>query len=670
MKSFIYRFLFVVGLGCCLSAPIIAKIGLYDFEDQGFYRVMVVLPLIALTGAIVNRKLVLRRLSGHVIGSVFLLLPVVASLSGLASYLSRPTEATFKYCNDAPFEVGVAVSYRPNRLAEVSEPYQFVAPGKCSSITREFLRTAPIFRFTAGESSNLRRWFASGETEFDLEKFERLNVFLDEAGGTAPNSSIVSTALGSWENGSLAPADRHFSGAPHAIATVHRASFMSVAATPGSTADDVPRKIRFVRGGADHSFAVCNLQPVPASIDIVYRSKRKEWRTERSGAIDAGACEKITRNFQSVEPSFAMRLTIQGDVVEWFFDQRTVEFEGDRSASACMASDQAETIFNTDPAKTACTKGQNKRHFEHVPADRIGGDPVALNLSFSEKDIPLPMRNGQVDIPKAREKIRHLAYLWPRRLAHMERWDGETLPYTLCIETEETDSHNTQGVVVSTACEGSGVSFKPGDVILEFNGHPIFSPIDLEILLLDHAENQTNGGAWNRFTYKAYNGTSAAGIIEERDGIFFFEPTYWSAHQDQTWDWAWAALWGTSSGLLGLERTLDLYCIRVESYEKSSCKFNGRMRAYRLAQFNSASFSVGEFVGKTVIWLPSARVLGRILGGTRLSLAASGATISAIQEFSGMYDSMPPGQNLDGDLKKRVIAAAGEGAIYGILLRR
>ncbi|HXQ33253.1 MAG TPA: hypothetical protein VN843_04450, partial [Anaerolineales bacterium] len=331
-----------------------------------------------------------------------------------------------------------------------------------------------------------------------------------------------------WENAPVEPVTNgvffYTNGIPNWPEPRHFAPFVDL---PAETSFAQGRHtVWLTRGGLTRTLEVCNLQPVKASVDLYTQGKRKEWGVESGVIIEPGFCKSFERTFHRIAPAFWVQAAVRGKVIKWYLGEEVVLEGGDDALSVCLSEDSKNVVFHDEPKATDCNAGESAKSFVHIPDSFSESTSVTFNLTLPEELIPLPKKGNEIDLEKAKIKVRHLAAWWPRRMEYLEKF-GDKEPLFTVGPSFNDASPNALGVTVAQALDvsplGTPVSLKKNMVVVEAFGQPIYSPIDFEILMVEFGNSKTHGGVLNTFPFKAWNGD----VLEAHEGVIFFNPAAW-----------------------------------------------------------------------------------------------------------------------------------------------
>lgn len=682
-KNFIGASLIDWALAFGFAAPLVARVGLYDYEGEWWWWSLQALPVVSLVAVLTAPSSLKRFFSLRQFGGWSLALHAAlfaAALAGTVWMLGSGHDAPVRFCNAYDQRIVVAIGHRPNRLGSQTEGHWSLAPGECQEVTKNFLRVPVKYLFHAAIEVEFTTWLDGDAPTWDFDRSDLLGV-MQGAGvpayppGEAPARKLQGEEV-AWEHAEVRPVTRgwfnYVNDAPDWPAPKHLAPFIEVVPAPSGDL----HTIWFSKGGVTKTLEICNLQPVTASLELYHQSKRREWKVETGFEIEPGFCQTFERNFQRVAPAFWVRAAISGEVVEWTLGENELVLEGDESLEVCVPDGGRVSVSDDPLSEGVCAAGESQMSFARVPDSATDGPHETFNLALPEEVIPLPTRDERIDLEKAKVKIRQLARLWPQRMEYLKKSGGRPPLFTLGIAVDEFVSHNELGVTVTRALEqtpfGTPSSFKKNDVIVEFDNSPIYSPIDLEMAMINFGNSRSRGGVLKTFSYKAWRGD----VLEERQGTLFFNPSAWPHVAAER---AAAAGWGFSNGVsFGL--AVQLYCAAQKArawwyeqrFDYADCTWETQQFVARMKQFYWDDYNDANFIGKLASLVPSVmavRVVARVLGGGIVAEVVAGGGVTALETAGWVYEEALPGANLNEELRAAVIPAAAIGALSALILR-
>ncbi|MFP5284879.1 MAG: DUF1036 domain-containing protein, partial [Thermoanaerobaculia bacterium] len=375
----------------------------------------------------------------------------------------------------------MAAEYNVNRLETRREGYWSIPSGECQQIKRKVLRVDAGFAIHGAKKDEVVRWLRGWGKEWDFERNETLGWL---QGPPDPERSVspadydkLSGETLPWETAEtrcVARSPFAYTRSPETgreERCSHRAPFLKL---PDSFKRDGWSTVWLTRGGRYVTLEVCNLAPYTISSALHYQSKRKEWNTEGSWSLDAGACESFERNFQGVDPRFYVHASADGEVVRWLHHDAVV-LSGAESAAACLGKAETAALGERSDLQD-CGAGEELQDFTEVPHSFENSDREVYMVHLDTRDIPLPTaEDGDIDLGAAREKIQEIAKLLPQRLRHQRKWTSD-IPYTFSVAVLDENLDFQLGVAVTQTQGqtpfGVEIPFRPGDVLVEFEGQP------------------------------------------------------------------------------------------------------------------------------------------------------------------------------------------------------
>ena len=641
-----------------VAAPIIAVVGLHDFNDTAWYRCLMLLPLLpalVLLSKWAEARNIWKRLNSFERYRKPLLIHTIAfTLIAMAAmwFLSKSRDVTLTICNGAPYKISTAVNYKSNRREWRTEGYLEFAPRECKNFEAEFLRETPKFYVLAAKKEELDAWLDGEAVAWNFDQREELAwvhgaaVPAGEAASALnkklkgedilwemANTRCVGKSLG-YING--AAVENSSGDCSQWEEAKHKAAFVEV---PYSFEDGDTYSVWFLRGGRDVTMEMCNFTPYDTSLALHYQTKRAEWITEAYATMRPGECRAFERNVQRVEPRFYAHAFAAGEVVKWHLNRYGAEDEmrSDGEDIAICLPDNSNSndviVRHLVEQSAECTGGQTLRGFAEVPVSFA--DSNHQTSEITSPLIPLPrLSDGTIDRNQSRRIVSELGNLLPARKAHWERFPpGMPLKYTLGIMVSENISaeqnvqqqvavlNHVPGVVVTDAMSqtpfGVGIPFQKGDEIIEFDGKTIYAPEDLRDALIDFAESPSKG-VMVRYSFKLWRGTTPL----EGFGVFYFNEAGWersAAEQEEADSWGW------TSGLT-IGHAVEWTC-RKDS--NPYCKWSATQRLVRLKQMYPDEYGRGSIKGGIVSGLVGFGVLRAAAGLLRWLGLSRGAALAA-----------------------------------------
>ena len=447
------------------------------------------------------------------------------------------------------------------------------------------------------------------------------------------------------------------------------------------------------------TITVANTNPCKTVFVVYSQIGKDQTITSERHELNPGEEKAITQRFWGVEPNFAVFAhSNDPDVVRFVYKLPTshpgiVYYQEDLPEEKITFQKVKADLLHLPDIEAS-------DNLVELPFVRAEIDPNSYTATFQIRDKPFQGLYSSEGVPSPDqetavflERSKLLADVLQRQMSFFKRWPNpdRSFPYRLGLAINDHNGSYMPGLFVEATApmtiRGDAMPIRPGDILVKFGGHPVFSIEDLHLTVFDWA-NTFDKGIDVPISFECIrDGHRVSGQT-----MYFFNESYWG-YSDS--DSSLAFQYGFGDGV-----TLG-HSVEVATALKNGAKFiynifrskdsapkeikpyseevwAGNQLKARLRQMYGKEFDAGSFLGMFcpgpgwVLRLPLARVLARAGVSRVVASLGAAATIEVVEGVIWTVADASPLQkpeDIVNDLEEVVPIIAGTSIVLGSLTR-
>ena len=453
-----------------------------------------------------------------------------------------------------------------------------------------------------------------------------------------------------------------------------------------------------VVGRRSASMTVTNLAPHAQWFAVARPTVLGRWETIGWVHLGAGQGKSFESTFWFAKPEFYVAArSADEEVVRYLYGDGEVAFEGG-GATLVRNVTNATMHFRTDSSGSR-TDGEGGYPEYSYPVEfaRAVEMEDGSNFAFTIFDpyfphLSYPPTSEPADLQAAAQEAGWLGESLQRQAKFTSKWGGKPFPFHLNTLFEDPNGFAHLGIEIAAAKtltrDGYPMRLFPGDTLIEFAGHRVYSPQDVLALLNEHATDLERG-----VDVPIAFAVQRAGVRKDDITTYSFNRDFWQRKDADAVIAGWLGitdavtfsngaaanaamikvLAGTGNGLSWLASKLDPKYepkyVKTPPYKE--LRWGIRQNQARLREFENTAYDLGAFAGFFV--QPTRSVVRPFLGRTGRAVTGSFAGRVAWEVGESTVWTLADGspmrrpEELHQDLRTVMPFAAFGGALQGTL---
>ncbi|MEQ9823225.1 MAG: hypothetical protein ABQ298_02450 [Puniceicoccaceae bacterium] len=296
------------------------------------------------------------------------------------------------------------------------------------------------------------------------------------------------------------------------------------------------------------TLTVFNVTPFRVDYAVSYPVTDDEWVTTNFMSVEAGKTAKVTRLFKNSNPDFY--LTARSSV----YEQRKVntfhglsDYDTERQywEGGAVFSPISVRCFNEKLGYWGNDEDIYGFHKSNVDFARNHQNEFLFVISpFGNNENPQEVYKSKDDLEKACFDAISLSSSLSHVISMKDRYGNlQIFPYDLGLRFAKDDRYWDLGIEITDASthlsSGEPSPFSEGDVLLSFDGHPIFNEYDVSYLLIEHAQDMEYGGIKVAIPFTVSRGSR---LVSGHTNYWFVKEFYDRYKRDRPSQF-WTPLW-------------------------------------------------------------------------------------------------------------------------------